>query len=69
MKKISIVIPVYNSQDTIKEVVDRVENTILSLKDNNNYEVILVNDSSKDGALEVCKQMSSGKEYIKTISF
>lgn len=45
-EKISIVIPCYNSEKTIKNVVDDTVNT-LKLRPCN-YEIVLINDASKD---------------------
>jgi glycosyltransferase involved in cell wall biosynthesis len=50
--KLSIVIPVYNSQQTIGRLVDEL---IENLKDYN-FEIILVNDYSKDNSHEICVQ-------------
>ena len=43
MEKVSIVIPCYNSEDTILYVVDEIMSVIKELFD---YEIILVNDGS-----------------------
>jgi glycosyltransferase involved in cell wall biosynthesis len=52
----SVAIPVFNSERTIAEVVER---TITVLREGNlNYEVILVNDGSKDGSWDAIKKLS-----------
>lgn len=48
MKKISVVIPCYNSQNYLKSTVDRICN-LLKGKD---YEIILVNDCSSDSTID-----------------
>ena len=54
--KISVVIPCYGSEKTIKKVVNEVVN---ELKKYNDYEVLLINDSSPDNVwkeiLDLCK--------------
>lgn len=55
-KKISYVIPCYNSEKTIKNVVDEICNTMKKLKINN-YEIVLVNDSSRDETFKVIKEL------------
>ena len=50
-KKISIILPVYNCKDTIKETIESV--LMQSFK---NFELIIVNDGSTDETLEICKQ-------------
>lgn len=55
-KKISFVIPCYCSENTIKEVVDEIDNTMIK-QDLYVYEIILVNDSSPDGTFDTIKQI------------
>lgn len=54
VKKLSVVIPVYNGGQTITRVV---ENCIKHLSSPLELEVILVNDGSADNSEEVCKQL------------
>ncbi|NDV62185.1 glycosyltransferase family 2 protein [Puniceicoccales bacterium CK1056] len=49
--KISVVIPCYNEESTIRTIVDRVKNAGVSL-----HEVIIVNDCSADKTPEVLKE-------------
>lgn len=50
MKKISVIIPVYNAAKTLKACV----NSVLS-QTFKEFELILVNDGSKDNSLDICK--------------
>lgn len=52
-QKLSIVIPVYNEENTITEILDSVKQ--VELYDNISKEIILVNDASTDGTDEVIK--------------
>ena len=45
---VSIIIPVYNAERTLCKCLD----SILA-QDFNNYEIILVNDGSKDSSLDI----------------
>lgn len=54
MKKISIIIPVYNAATTLERSVK----SVLS-QDYDNLEVILVNDGSNDESLDICNSLSS----------
>jgi glycosyltransferase involved in cell wall biosynthesis len=54
VKKLSVVIPVYNGGQTITRVV---ENCIKYLSSPLDLEIILVNDGSTDDSEEVCKQL------------
>ncbi len=69
MKKLSIVIPVYNSEKTIKEVVNEIEIAVSKLNSRYDLEIILVNDYSKDNSLQVCKNICRHKSFVKLISF
>lgn len=60
---ISIVIPVYNSEKNIFNLV----NNIIKIFKEFNFEIILVNDNSQDSSHEVCKQVSD--EYPSNISY
>jgi glycosyltransferase involved in cell wall biosynthesis len=50
MKKLSIIIPVYNEQDTIFEVLEKVN--AVQLLDGIEKEIVVVDDVSKDNSLQ-----------------
>lgn len=62
MKEFSIIIPIFNSksclQETVKSVIDAIE------KLNKNYEIILVDDGSRDGSWEIIKQLKNTNPNI-----
>ncbi len=68
MKKISYVIPCYNSENTIGKVIDEIEQ-VMKKNNEDSYEVILVNDCSKDNVWEKIKELSSKRPNIKGINF
>jgi len=53
MKKLSIIIPVYNEKDTILEILKRVENVDIPFK----KEIIIIDDCSVDGTKEILKKL------------
>lgn len=57
MKKISVVIPCYNSEKMIKNVVEN-DMKIFNDKQINDYEFILVNDCSKDNTWSAISELS-----------
>lgn len=59
--KLSIVIPVYNSEKTIGTVIEQLKNT---LSQKLLYEVILVNDGSRDDSYNVCKKLYKKNENV-----
>ncbi len=64
--KISIVIPVFNSQDSISELVEKL---IFELKNVYDLEIILVNDCSRDNSESVCiKIYVKHKNFVKFYS-
>lgn len=50
MIKISIIIPIYNSQNYLRDCLQSIKPNLQS-----KFEVILINDNSKDGSLKICK--------------
>lgn len=61
--EISFVIPCYNSSKTIGKVIDEIRNSVVE-KD---YEIILVNDGSKDNVIDVLSEYAKDDERIKVI--
>lgn len=68
MKKISIVIPMYNEEAVAKECYKRISTVLLNLK-NYNYEIIIVDDGSKDKTLEIVEEIAKTDKNVKVISF
>ena len=62
---ISIVIPVYNSEPTIKKVAEDIKK-ILSKK--LNFELVLINDGSKDNSYKKCRELSREYSFVKFIN-
>ena len=60
---VSIIIPVYNAEHTLCKCLD----SILE-QDFNNYEIILVNDGSKDSSLDICNEYGSKHHNISVIN-
>lgn len=61
--KVSIVVPVYNSEKYIQECIDSIINQEYS-----NWELILVDDGSLDNSLEICKKNSGQDSRIVVVS-
>lgn len=62
---VTVVIPVYNSQDFIKECVLSLRNQTL---DSTKIEIILVNDGSIDESAKVCEELTEQFHEVKYIS-
>lgn len=65
--KLSIIIPCYNEEKNITLIHDCISKNFQKVKD---YEMIFINDGSKDDTYKVLKEISSkSKENIKIIDF
>lgn len=68
MKKISMVIPMYYEEKVADECYKRVKENLEKLS-NYTYEIIFVNDGSKDKTLEIIEKIAQKDEKVKIISF
>jgi polyisoprenyl-phosphate glycosyltransferase len=64
--KISIVVPCYNESESIREFHHVISGV---LEGKYNYEIILVNDGSKDQTLSIIRELSRTDNHVKYISF
>ncbi|WP_054834987.1 glycosyltransferase [Methanobrevibacter arboriphilus] len=60
---VSVIVPVYNTEDYIQECLNSIINQSLS-----NIEIILVNDGSTDGSLEILEDYAKKDTRIKIIN-
>lgn len=57
MKKVSVVIPVYNNEGSLVLLYERLASTIKSYNSSFTYELIFINDGSKDNSLAILKEL------------
>ena len=62
--RLSVVIPVYNSESTIAKLVY----TLLKVLDSYDCEIVLVNDASRDNSEAVCETLAERHYQVKFIS-
>ena len=62
MINISVIIPVFNGEEYIGNCVQSLQNQTLS-----EFEVILINDGSKDNTADICNKLSEKDSRIKVI--
>jgi len=62
---LTIVIPVYNSQQTIGKLVAEMKD---ELEDKYEYNFVLVNDGSIDDSYDICKKMALADKKIKFLN-
>jgi undecaprenyl-phosphate 4-deoxy-4-formamido-L-arabinose transferase len=63
---LSIVVPVFNSEDSLGKLFERLKIILPSLTPN--YEVILVNDGSRDRSWEVISSLRDSNNWIRGIN-
>lgn len=65
--EISIILPVYNEEQNISILIPMLKESLD--KTGRSYEVLVIDDHSKDNSLEVAKKMAEKDNNIKIISF
>lgn len=63
MKKISVIIPIYNTEKYISECLESIINQTYT-----NLEIILINDGSTDNSLSICNNYAQKDKRIQVIS-
>lgn len=65
MVDFSVVVPVYNSAKSLNELYNRINSVFIGM--GKSYEIVFINDCSKDNSLEVLKAIHSQYKNIKVI--
>ena len=68
LKKISVVIPMYYEENVAMECYKRVKNVIENIN-GYIYEIIFINDGSKDSTLEILENIAANNKNVKVLSF
>lgn len=68
MKKISIIIPAYNEQESLPILYERLTKLMETLN-NYDFEVLFVNDGSKDQTIEIIKELREKDKRICYVDF
>lgn len=68
MKKISVVIPMYNEEEVALTCYERITKVVKTLE-NYETEIIIVNDGSRDGTLNIIEELAQKDKNLKVISF
>jgi len=64
---LSVVVPVYNEVETLPHMHERLTQVLQQM--GFPYEIILVNDGSKDGSLHLMTEMSARDTHVKVVDF
>lgn len=62
LKKVSVVVPVYNMEDSLEQCVASLQNQTYG-----DFEIILVNDGSKDGSGKVCDRIAAADPRVHVV--
>ena len=62
LPSISLVIPVYNSEHSLKPLLEKIHEVLPSIS--SEYEVLLVNDGSPDGSWQVVRELEEANEHV-----
>lgn len=68
MKKVSVVIPMYYEEEVANECYKKMTEVLSNIK-GYEYEIICVNDGSKDKTLEILEKIALKDRHVKIISF
>ena len=68
MKKISVVIPMYYEEEVAQECYNKMTKVLENIKDYD-YEIICINDGSKDKTFPILEKIAENDKRVKVISF
>ncbi|HCC03813.1 MAG TPA: glycosyltransferase [Clostridiales bacterium] len=68
MKKISVIIPMYNEEKVVNECYNRMTN-VLNQLENYDYEIVFVDDGSNDKTFNLLEEKAMFDTKVKVISF
>ena len=63
---ISVVVPVYNSEPVLPSLIQRLEPALKSMAEK--FEVVLVNDGSRDQSWKVIQELSRSRDWVRGIN-
>ncbi len=67
LKRVSIVIPVYNEVENVANLVKAVGDALLPTQ--RSFELVLVDDGSRDGSAKIMKQLAKDTPWLKCLYF
>lgn len=69
MKKISIVVPCYNEEESMPLFYEEIVKVAKKMQKKAEFEIIFINDGSKDRTLEIARELSEKDKMVRYISF
>lgn len=68
MKKISVIVPCWNEEESVPLYYKEMNKVMDQMKDNE-FEIMFINDGSKDNTLKILKDLSKKDKRVRFISF
>lgn len=69
MKKISIVVPCYNEEESMPLFYKEIVKVAKKMQKKAEFEIIFINDGSKDRTLEIARELNEKDKMVRYISF
>ena len=69
MKKLSIIVPMYNEEEVIELFYKETKKVVNEIADKYDYEMLFVDDGSKDKTIEKVKEIRKNDKKVRYISF
>ena len=66
VRSISVIVPVYNSETSLRPLLDRLTAVLVQLRAD--FEIILVNDGSRDASWELIAELSQGYPQLRGLN-
>ena len=68
MKKITVIIPAYNEEETIEKLYERLSGVVNKIE-NYEFEMLFINDGSKDKTRDILKQLRQQDSRVSYVNF
>lgn len=68
MKKITVIVPCYNEEEALHYYYEEMSR-VMTLMNQYDFELLFINDGSKDNTLQVIKQLADNDERVRYVSF
>lgn len=68
MKKITVIVPCYNEEEALHYYYEEMSR-VMALMNQYDFELLFINDGSKDNTLQVIKQLADNDERVRYVSF
>ncbi|MBI5118000.1 glycosyltransferase family 2 protein [Candidatus Poribacteria bacterium] len=66
-KLVSIVVPIYNEERVLPELISRMSKTVSALIGRYDFEILFVDDGSSDGSVEVARSLLAQEERLRIL--